>query len=47
MPNVFSYIHPFSPKNEIEKIVQEFLEIGVMHPSTDPYSLLIVMVLNK
>jgi hypothetical protein len=39
--------NPFSQKNEIEKIVQEFLEEGVIHPSTNPYSFAIVMVLKN
>jgi hypothetical protein len=46
-PNVHTYHHPFSQKNEIEKIVQELLEAGVIHPSTNPYSYSVVMVLNK
>jgi hypothetical protein len=46
-PNVLPYCHPFSQKNEIEKIVQEFLQVGVIHPSTSPYSFLLVMVLKK
>jgi hypothetical protein len=31
LPNVHHYGHPFSQKNEIEKIVQEFLEVDVIH----------------
>jgi hypothetical protein len=31
-PNVCPYHHPFSHKNEIEKIVQEFITVGVIHP---------------
>jgi hypothetical protein len=46
-PNVFPYRHPFAQKNEIEKIVQEFLDVGVILPSTSPYSSLVVMVLKK
>jgi hypothetical protein len=46
-PNSCPYRHPFSKKNEIEKIVQEFLDAGVVHPSTSPYSSLVVMVLKK
>jgi hypothetical protein len=46
-PNVRSCHHPFSQKNEIEKIVQEFLEVGVIHPNTNPYSSPTVMVLKK
>jgi hypothetical protein len=46
-PNVHPYHHPFSQKNEIEKIVQELLVVGVIFPSTSPYSSPIVMVLKK
>jgi hypothetical protein len=46
-PNVFPYHHPFAKKNEIDKIVQELLEEGVIHPSTNPCSSPVVMVLNK
>ena len=46
-PNVHPYHHPFSQKNEIEKIVQEFLNAGVIFPSTSPYSSHVVMVLKK
>jgi hypothetical protein len=41
------YHHPFSQKNEIEKMVQELLNAGVIHPSTSPYSSPMVMVLKK
>jgi hypothetical protein len=46
-PNIRLYRHPFSQKNEIEKMVQELLNAGVIHPSTSPYSSPMVMVLNK
>jgi hypothetical protein len=46
-PNVLPYCHPFSQKNEIDKIVHEFLEVGVIYPSTKPYSSPMVMVLKK
>jgi hypothetical protein len=46
-PNVCPYHHPFAQKNEIEKIVQELLQAGVIHPSTSPYSSPLVMVLKK
>jgi hypothetical protein len=42
-----SYSHPLSQKNEIDKFVQEFLEVGVICLSTSSYSSLVVMVLNK
>jgi hypothetical protein len=46
-PPMYPYRYPFSQKNEIEKIVQELLEEGVILPSTSPYSSPVVMVLNK
>jgi hypothetical protein len=46
-PNIRPYHHPFSQTNEIEKIVQELLNAGVIIPSMSPYSSLVVMVLKK
>jgi hypothetical protein len=46
-PNIHLYHHPFSQKNEIEKMVQELLNAGIIHPSTSPYSSPVVMVLKK
>jgi hypothetical protein len=46
-PIIRPYHHPFAQKNEIEKNVREFLEAGVICPSTSPYSSSIVMVLKK
>jgi hypothetical protein len=46
-PNVCPHRHPFAQKNEIEKIVHEFLETSVIHPNISPYSSSIVMVLKK
>jgi hypothetical protein len=46
-PNIRPYRHPFSQKNEIEKMVQELLNAGVIRPSMSPYSSLVVMVLKK
>jgi hypothetical protein len=46
-PNVCPYRYPFSQKIEIEKIVQELLEAGVILTSTRPYSSHVVMVLKK
>jgi hypothetical protein len=46
-PNIRPYHHPFSQKNEIEKMVQEILTAGIIHPSTSPYSSPVVMVLKK
>jgi hypothetical protein len=41
------HFHLFDQKNEIEKIVQELLEVDFIHPSKSPYSSPIVMVLKK
>jgi hypothetical protein len=46
-PNIRPYRHPFSQKNEIEKMVQELLNAGFIRPSTSPYSSPVVMVLKK
>ena len=46
-PNIRPYRHPFSQKNEIEKMVQELLNAGIICPSMSPYSSLLVMVLKK
>ena len=45
--NVCPYRYPFSQNNEIEKIMKELLATGVIHPSTSPYSSLLVKVLKK
>ena len=37
-PNIRPYCHPFSQKNEIEKMVQELLNAGIIRPSISPYS---------
>jgi hypothetical protein len=46
-PNIRPYRHPFSQKNETEKMVQELLNACVIRPSTSPYSSPVVMVLKK
>eukprot|EP00253_Pinus_taeda_P029980 PITA_29980 len=46
-PNVHPYRYPFTQKNEIEKIIKELLEAGVIRPSISPYSSPVVMVLKK
>jgi hypothetical protein len=45
--NVRPYRYQFAQKNEIENMVKELLEVGVIHPSTNPYSSPVVMVLKK
>jgi hypothetical protein len=46
-PNVFPYCYPFSQKNEIEKIMQDLIQVGFIHPITSPYSSPVVMLLKK
>jgi hypothetical protein len=46
-PNIRLYHHPFSQKNEIEKMVQELLNAGVIRPRTSLYSSPVIMVLKK
>jgi hypothetical protein len=46
-PNIHPYHHPFSQKNEFEKMVQELLNAGVIRSSTSPYSSPMVMVMKK
>jgi hypothetical protein len=46
-PNIRPYRHPFSQKNETEKIVQELVNAGVIRSNTSPYSSPMVMVLKK
>ena len=46
-PNFHPYRYPFAQKNETEKFIKELLEVSVIHPNTNPYSCLVVMVLRK
>eukprot|EP00253_Pinus_taeda_P020872 PITA_20872 len=46
-PNVRPYRYPFTQNNEIEKIIKELLEAGIIRPSISPYSSSVVMVLKK
>jgi len=41
------YRYPFAKNNEIEKIIKELLEAGVIRPSINPYSSPVVVVLKK
>jgi hypothetical protein len=46
-PNIHPYRHQFSQNNEIEKMVLELLNAGVIRPSSSPYSSHVVMVMKK
>ena len=38
------YRYPFYPKNEIEKIVKEFLSVGSIRHSCSPFASLVLLV---
>lgn len=46
-PNLRPYRYPYYQKNEIEKIVQEMLSVGVIHLSVSLFSSAIILVEKK
>jgi hypothetical protein len=46
-PNIRPYRYPYSHKSEIEHMVEEMLEVGIIRPSQSSYSTLVVMALKK
>ena len=44
---VKSYRHPFSQKQQIEKMVQDMLQEGIIVPSNSPFSSPIILVKKK
>jgi hypothetical protein len=46
-PNIRPYIYPYAQKSEIECMVEEMLEDGIIKPSQSSYSAPVVMVFNK
>ena len=47
IPNIRSYRYPYYQKNEIEKIISEMLQNGVIRPSTHTFSSLVILVKKK
>jgi hypothetical protein len=46
-PNIRPYIYPYAQKSEIEHMVEEMLEAGIIIPSQSSYSASVVIVLKK
>jgi hypothetical protein len=46
-PNIRPYRYPYSQKSEIEHMVEEVLEVGIIRPSQSSYSAPVVTVLKK
>jgi hypothetical protein len=46
-PNIRPYRYPYAQKSEIERMVEEMLEPGIIRPSQSSYSTTVVMVFKK
>jgi hypothetical protein len=46
-PNVMPYRYLYAQKSEIERMVEEMLEVDIIRPSQSSYSALVVMVFKK
>jgi hypothetical protein len=46
-PNIRPYRYPYTQKSEIERMVEEMLEVGIIRPRQSSYSAPVVMVFKK
>ena len=46
-PNIRPYRYPYAQKSEIERMVAEMLEAGIIQPSQSSFSALVVLLHNK
>jgi hypothetical protein len=46
-PNIRPYRYPYTQKSEIERMVEEMLEVGIIRPSQSSYYASVVMVFKK
>jgi hypothetical protein len=46
-PNIKPYRYPYTQKSEIERMVEQMLEAGIIRPSQSSYSAPVVMVFKK
>ena len=46
-PNIRPYRYPYEKKSDIENMVEEMLEVGIIRPIQSSYSVLVVMVHKK
>jgi hypothetical protein len=46
-PNIRPYRYPYAKKSEIERMVEEMLEVGIIRPSQSSYFAPVVMVFKK
>jgi hypothetical protein len=46
-PNIMPYRYPYAQKSEIDRMVEDMLEVGIIRPSQSSYSAPMVMVFKK